>query len=429
MPDVRSFMASGYNRANDKIYLVSGYNDLFTNSGQPNTWEYDPVANTFTERAPFPHPAGGFASGIINGHMYVAGGYENLNALNLVWDYDIAANTWTQRADMPGDQNNVPGSAVALDRLWVFGGGNQFAADNQRSTPAARLNPRNRVAIKDKLSLPLTTRAMIVYDPTTDTWSSSASMNVQRSFPSSAVINDKLIAAGGYNGFSAVASVETLDVCIPSPQCDSGIIVNGGFETGNFTNWTIGGTNNPPVVTTANPHTGIFSALAGNLSGGEPMGDSSFYQEFTVPATGAMLSCWHWDFTTDTIGHDWQRAYITNGSGVVLQPIFQHCIDSETWVNDVVDLTPYAGQTVRVNFLVHQDGYGDVTGMYVDDVALLIPCATPTPTVTPTPSATATPSPTSTPTLTPTATPTPTPRSTPTPRPRPAPRPRPTPPR
>ena len=38
---------------------------------------------------------------------------------------------------------------------------------------------------------------------------------------------------------------------------------------------------------------------------------------------------------------------------------------------------PYAGQTVRIKFLVHQDGFnppGDITGMYVDDVELSAPC-------------------------------------------------------
>src|SRR6266513_1168678 len=52
MPDVRSFMASGYNSANGKIYLVSGYNTGYVDSAQPTTWEYDPVGDTFTERAP-----------------------------------------------------------------------------------------------------------------------------------------------------------------------------------------------------------------------------------------------------------------------------------------------------------------------------------------------------------------------------------------
>ena len=64
--------------------------------------------------------------------------------------------------------------------------------------------------------------------------------------------------------------------------------------------------------------------------------------------------------------------------------------------------------------LEHEDGFGDLTGMFVDDAQLLVPCETPTP------------SPTTT--ATPTATTTPSGRPTPTPRPRPTPAARPTPP-
>jgi hypothetical protein len=209
----------------------------------------------------------------------------------------------------------------------------------------------------------------------------------------------------------------------PTP-CDSGSIQNGGFETGSFPPWLIDGTQLSPVITTAQAHSGTHSALAGGTgtptggcgSGTEPTGDSSFYQQFTVPAGGGTLSFYHWDCTTDTITFDWQDAYITNSSGTILQTIFHQCLNGNTWINQQVDMTPYAGQTVRIKFLVHQDGFGDLTGMYVDDVVLYQPCGTPTPS--PTPTATATP------TATPTPTPTPTPRATPTPRPRPTPLPR-----
>ena len=146
MPDVRAFMASGYNPANDKIYLVSGYNTGTVDSGQPDTWEFDPGAGTFTNKTDFPHPAGGFASGVINGHLYVAGGRDLDNvSLNLVWDYDIAGDTWTQKGDMPPDQNNVPGSAVASNLLWVFGGGNPFATGLEASLEIGRASCRERV--------------------------------------------------------------------------------------------------------------------------------------------------------------------------------------------------------------------------------------------------------------------------------------------
>ena len=80
----------------------------------------------------------------------------------------------------------------------------------------------------------------------------------------------------------------------PTP-CDSGVIQNGAFETGDFTGWVIDGHNNDPVVTNTLSHTGTYSALAGlnpqqqtfcEENNNEPFGDSSFYQQFTVPAGG-----------------------------------------------------------------------------------------------------------------------------------------------
>ena len=221
---------------------------------------------------------------------------------------------------------------------------------------------------------------------------------------------------------TATASPTGTPTSTPTPTpCDTGIIQNGGFETGSFPPRAIDGHNNDPVVTTEQAHSGTHSARAGDVSGSEPFGDSSFYQQFTVPAAQSILSFYHWDYTTDSITFDWQDAYITDTNGTILQTIFHQCENGQTWINQQVDMTPFAGQTVRIKFLVHQDGFGDDTAMYVDDVVLYQPCGTQSPTPTPTPTAT----PTATPTPTSTPRPTPTPRSQPTPRARPTPAPRP----
>jgi len=199
--------------------------------------------------------------------------------------------------------------------------------------------------------------------------------------------------------------------CLPTPTpplCDTGLIRNDGFETGHFTPWVIDGTSPSPVVTNDLSHSGTYSAfVGGNLPlqfcgfGTEATGDSSFYQEFGPVPTGVTLSFWHFDCTVDSIIFDWQDAYITDTNGNILQTIYHQCSNTQCWVNQTVDLTPYVGQTIRVKFLVHQDGAGDLTSMFVDDVQLTVLCALVTPT------------------------PTPTPRATPEPRPRPTPRPRP----
>ncbi len=39
--------------------------------------------------------------------------------------------------------------------------------------------------------------------------------------------------------------------------------------------------------------------------------------------------------------------------------------NSHVWTQKTFDLTPYKGQTIRLYFNVHQDGYGDLTYMYL----------------------------------------------------------------
>jgi Galactose oxidase, central domain len=101
MPGVISFAAGGYLPATGKIYVVSGYNTGFVDSAQPNTWEYDPVLDTWnglTATVPFPHPAGGFGYGVINDKLYIAGGRDATNTvINLNWEFDPTVPAYTTK--------------------------------------------------------------------------------------------------------------------------------------------------------------------------------------------------------------------------------------------------------------------------------------------------------------------------------------------
>ncbi len=195
----------------------------------------------------------------------------------------------------------------------------------------------------------------------------------------------------------------------PTPCLGANAVQNPGFETGSFAPWVISDTTPTPTVVMTQAHSGTHSAFLGSLPGTEPLGNTSFYQQVTVPAGSSTLSFWYYPFSQDTIAFDWQDAYIENTSGTILATVMHVDDNTSTWTNKTFDMTPYAGQTVRIVFLVHQDGFGDVTNMYVDDVAIqtAVACGTPTNTVTPGgPTFTPVP-PTSTPTTTPTTTPTP----------------------
>ncbi len=192
----------------------------------------------------------------------------------------------------------------------------------------------------------------------------------------------------------------------PAPTITpGGSLANGDFETGNLSAWTVDGTSNAPVITTAQTHGGSYAVLVGSGSGSEPSGNSSLYQQLTVPAAGGTLSFWYRPQTADTITYDWQDAYVTDTSGTVLATLLHIAGNSQTWTNVTYNMAAYAGKMVRVKFLVHQDGCtcNDDTAMYIDDVSLTgannpTPTNTPAaiPTNTPPPTNTAAPSPTNT---------------------------------
>jgi hypothetical protein len=152
------------------------------------------------------------------------------------------------------------------------------------------------------------------------------------------------------------------------------VVTNGGFETGSFgPAWTTGGGAPTPVISTAQAHSGTYSAFLGTLNNAssEPSGDSSIQQTIVVPAGHPTLTFWYRPNTTDSVTFDWQEAQIRSTSGAVLAQVFRVASNSQTWTQVTFDMTPFAGQTVVLYFNVHQDGFGDPTGMYLDDVSVM----------------------------------------------------------
>ena len=177
------------------------------------------------------------------------------------------------------------------------------------------------------------------------------------------------IYSKAYDAAGNVGTSATINVTVNNTTGQ--LITNGGFETGSLSSWTLGGVY-LPFISTAQKHGGTYSAQLGASSGGEPNGDSSMYQTITIPSTvtSATLTFWYWPSTTDTVTYDWQEAQVQNTSGTTLAQIMKVSSNSHVWTQKTFSLTPYKGQTIRIYFNVHQDGYGDLTYMFLDDVSV-----------------------------------------------------------
>jgi hypothetical protein len=218
-------------------------------------------------------------------------------------------------------------------------------------------------------ALPSGVTAAFSANPVTPPANGSATSTLTFTASATATTGTTNVTVTGTSG----SLVRTTTIALTVTAASSQLIQNGGFETGTLANWTTGGAA-VPTISTVQKHSGTYSALDGASSGGEPNGDDFLYQTITIPstATKATLTFWYWPATTDTITYDWQEAQVQNTSGATLAQIMKVCSNAQAWTQVTYDLTSYKGQTIRIYFNDHQDGYGDLTYMYVDDVSVTV---------------------------------------------------------
>jgi cardiolipin synthase A/B len=169
-------------------------------------------------------------------------------------------------------------------------------------------------------------------------------------------------------------NTNTTTVSLTVTSASANLVQNGGFETGSFTGWTAAG---PvlPTVSKAVVYAGAYSALLGQTSKPEVDGNSSIYQTIAIPstATKATLSFWYYAGTNDTITYAYQEALIENTSGATLATPLKVASDTKKWTQVTYDLTSYVGETIRLYFAAHGNGYSsDYVYMYLDNVSVTV---------------------------------------------------------
>jgi hypothetical protein len=112
---------------NGKLYVLAGacsgdrYPDLPGYCAQEPTrrfFRYDPATNTWLGRRSAPHFHRAGAAGVINGKLYVAGGFNDFQPVAYLDVYDPATNTWTTLAPLPTAGKAI--GAVLGGRFFVI---------------------------------------------------------------------------------------------------------------------------------------------------------------------------------------------------------------------------------------------------------------------------------------------------------------------
>jgi hypothetical protein len=142
-------------------------------------------------------------------------------------------------------------------------------------------------------------------------------------------------------------------------------VVNGGFETGDFTGWTRSGTTS---IVSSPVHSGTHAALLGSTS--PTNGDSKVSQTFTAPAGSAQLSFWYNMNCPDDVTWDWATATLKdNTTGTTATVLARTCTLGAGWKQVTAAVT--AGHSYTLTLVSHDENNpGDATDTTYDDIAI-----------------------------------------------------------
>ena len=127
-PSARRGHGMAYDPTSGKVVLFGGWDG---SSVLNDTWTYDPVGNTWTEAAPAGTvPSARQACTMVYdesaGKMLLFGGWDLSAGLNDTWEYDPVANTWTELAPAGSTPSARWGYSMAYDsgtkQTVMFGG-------------------------------------------------------------------------------------------------------------------------------------------------------------------------------------------------------------------------------------------------------------------------------------------------------------------
>jgi N-acetylneuraminic acid mutarotase len=216
MPTARYGMASAVVDGN--IYVIGGYDNKFLDAVEM----YDPRRDKWETKASISQGNLGVAAAVVNGNIYAIGGWTGNNLLSTVEEYDPATDTWTRKANMPTATNFVSTAVVngiiyAISRAGVVESYNPVADQWSRKANLPLSANGHSAVVDGKIYIMglMTINNFLPdvyeYDPILDIWTRKVDMPTTRVAISVEAIDGKIYAVGGIttnNPFIKTSNVE-----------------------------------------------------------------------------------------------------------------------------------------------------------------------------------------------------------------------------
>ena len=154
-----------------KVYVVGG----FSNKGIADQVEvWNPETGEWSRTQPLPRPLHHTTASAVNGKLYVIGGFSTgmWAPVNTTYEYDPGKHEWTEKARMPTKRGALA-AAVIDGKIYVVGGAHR------------------------KIFSLVNTAALEVYDPASDSWKKLAPVPTPRDHLAASSLDGKLYAIGG----------------------------------------------------------------------------------------------------------------------------------------------------------------------------------------------------------------------------------------
>ena len=197
LPAARIWPNVAYDPANGRIYVVGGLDSSFRDQGQ--TWEYDPVADTWsTTRANAPVTLTDSVTSFSGGFLYLAGGFGGGTGSTVHYRYDVANDSWAPMAPVPVAVRGAAGGNIGGRNYLVGGGAPSRPALARNSGDAAFFSAPDAFASTATSAYTSTW----IYDIDGDSWTKGSSTNVPHSWSSGTALGNSLLVIGGFDGGS-----------------------------------------------------------------------------------------------------------------------------------------------------------------------------------------------------------------------------------